>query len=338
MDIRNFMKICNTVYNYNYNPNKLTIKKVNDNIPTSKFLYIDIVKDLDKYIYKSIYKIHNISIHYYHKKHTISRNQYADLIVMLNTARLVYKLFKSKCSIEIHYFDTKYFKYLPSVTSNEILGSKHINSGMTVFEKTRKIYIWRKTEHIKVLIHEILHACGNEANLWNLSDIIREELSNVLSCVESEFYMAEALNEVIASYLNYHMNIALFGDISYEYLDKEICITAQNCADILIYYGCTDVNDILNCKVLFRENTNVFSYFFMKLAILTSPDLMEIVYRYINSGKLNKKTAMSLVQLIVENILSKDKDNVWKYEISCKIEGRRKWYGKKRLFMSCCTL
>lgn len=334
MNTNKFIKIWNNVYNYNYNYKNISIVKVDDTIPSSKFLYIDIVQDLDKYKYKSIYTVGNITIHYYHKKHIINKKQYNDLVNMLNTSRMVYKLFKAKHKIEIHYFDTKYFKYIPSVKSTEILGSKHINSGMTVFETIPKIYIWRKSEHIKVLIHEMLHAVGNEANLWNMSDIIREEISNVLSCIESEFYMAEALNEVIASYLNYHMNLALFGDISYKYLETEINITAQNCADILIYYGCTDVNDILNCKILFKENTNVFSYFFIKLAILTSPDLMKIVYRYIDTGNLNKKTAMGLVRLVVENILSEDEDNVWKYQISCKIEGRRKWYRKKRLFMS----
>lgn len=174
----------------------------------------------------------------------------------------------------------------------DVIFPDNINSGATLPGKF--IYIFRKEELIKVLFHELVH-------YLNLDMIeYQDEFKSLYHKINLEADMInpnEAYTETLALLLlniweYYYLNIDI--DINY-YLNKKLTIELgwsyfQICK-ILKYFGCyNSYEDLFTNKCIFKQKTNVLSYFFLKTYFLQNINLIlkdfKINSLYVNYSKI----------------------------------------------------
>ena len=174
----------------------------------------------------------------------------------------------------------------------DVIFHDNINSGATL--PGRFIYIFRKEELIKVLFHELVH-------YLNLDMIeYQDEFKSLYHKINLEADMInpnEAYTETLALLLlniweYYYLNIDI--DINY-YLNKKLTIELgwsyfQICK-ILKYFGCyNSYEDLFTNKCIFKQKTNVLSYFFLKTYFLQNINLIlkdfKINSLYVNYSKI----------------------------------------------------
>lgn len=180
----------------------------------------------------------------------------------------------------------------------KILGSNNINSGVTVFKYNESLPIittvYRSEEMYKLLIHELIHNykydfAFMEFNL-KLSDFINISRDTKLTVNESYTEVVALLLNTMAESFNFKEtgNYDLFKVM----LNYEAQFSLLQCARILKFYGFTSVDDFFqkyDNKNRFRQNTNVFSYFFIKTSLLVNTGaLLNFFERYTNNLYLKK--------------------------------------------------
>ena len=202
--------------------------------------------------------------------------------------------------------DLKIQKSVHSHISKKTFQSKHINSGATVhnlLEETVELFIWRKEEIEKVLLHELIHTLkldfmGYPENLKE--DIIKQ--FNIPSSTElrlGEAYVetwAMLLNTIYVSFTqtfqkrfnkaNSNKDLKNLNSKNinskrfFKLLAMEIFFTLFQSSKILRHFG---YECVTGCKVpfrksndsmkdgeneLFEQETSVFSYYLIKSGIL----------------------------------------------------------------------
>lgn len=215
--------------------------------------------------------------------------------------------------------------------SKKTFRSQHINSGATVhnlLEETVELFIWRKEEIEKVLLHEMIHTLkldfmGYPEDLK--LDIIQK--FNIPSSIElrlGEAYVetwAVLLNTIYVSFTKSKMNIKKQCKIkSNEFFNlfaMEIFFTLYQSSKILRHF---EYECITGCKVpllksenpkemahkLFEQETSVFSYYLIKAGILmglgdflkfcckNNKSLLQFVESTVNYEKLHEVFIVSV--------------------------------------------
>jgi hypothetical protein len=160
--------------------------------------------------------------------------------------------------------------------STQVLGMNECNSGMTCLsypgrdETNGEIYIYRKEEFYKVLIHELLHS--------NYTDekIMKEDTLNRIVCSSYPILVHEIYVETLATifHLFYYACVHGLDDIGIPFeIEKRYALYMRQ--KILKHYGISSIHDILkkkttSCKKSFPQGTNVFSYYIFKPNLLYS--------------------------------------------------------------------
>ena len=184
-------------------------------------------------------------------------------------------------TISIYLFRTEYKKMLPT-SAVDVIGVKNVNSGFSdICQKNSEIVIYRKEEWLKVLIHESFHSLGMEFSQMNIGDFQKE--INVLFPIKSELGIYEAWAESWAIIMNISLAAYyLLEDKSskkdfvmfYEFLmmhEKLYC--CYQVVKILNHMGLT-YDILINPKMmdtvnqLYKEETNVFAYYIIKLILI----------------------------------------------------------------------
>ena len=180
----------------------------------------------------------------------------------------------------------------------KILGSNNINSGVTVFKYNENLPIittvYRSEEMYKLIIHELIHNYKYdfaflEFNL-KLSDFINISRDTKLTVNESYTEVVTVLLNTMIESFNFKkmVNYDLFKVM----INYEAQYSLLQCARILKFYEFTSADDFFqryDNKNRFRQNTNVFSYFFIKTALLVnSGALLNFFERYTNNFYLKK--------------------------------------------------
>lgn len=151
---------------------------------------------------------------------------------------------------------------------NTILGPDEINSGYTIINPPPilgEIFIYRKEELNKVLIHELLHSLHFDYNFYNLNDnnIFKTYNLNDNKHINSSEAIVDKYAIIInCIYNSLNYNYRIFKEMMY--YEKEF--NKIQIAKILKHYNYTNITDIyrINNKHKFKQNTNLFSYFFLK--------------------------------------------------------------------------
>jgi len=202
--------------------------------------------------------------------------------------RVMYILHKFggyECSypLDILLFDIKQGKCLPE-NGLTILGPTNINSAVTTNcnAEGNVILIYRQEEWFKVLIHELFHSLNLDYSYLDTS-VLHNKIKSLfnINCVVNSY---EAYAECWATIIN-----CLF--CSYELMDKgdtchdfilyfELCINFERVYSVfqlvkilnymnLSYKNLTNHNTNVS-RILFKQRTNVFSYYILKTIYLVN--------------------------------------------------------------------
>lgn len=180
---------------------------------------------------------------------------------------LFYDLLKINKNVTINLYLTKAKKIMPKY---KILGSNEINSGVTIHYLDTIINLFRDEEVMKVLVHELIH-CYNIDN----RDIRIDFNQHFNIPYESNYYVSEAYTEFLAVIINtmlfsYENSKKYDYQLFLKYIEEEIEFSLLQNAKILLHYGFNHIDEFnrKNDNNLYQQSTNVFSYFFIKGALL----------------------------------------------------------------------
>lgn len=199
---------------------------------------------------------------------------------------------KSSCveSLDIYIYLTPFKKRLPD-NKSEVIGPVNANTGYTYrCEKKNEIVIYRQEEWFKVLLHETMHAFGNDFDKEEESGYNSTmELRKIFSLPqEIDIRMSETYSEIWARIMNVAFQTYFKNPPSLEsrtakqfkknfemYLNLESVFSLYQCIKILDFMGVNyqvliDESDHSRkmMRAFYRENTHVFAYYVLTSILL----------------------------------------------------------------------
>mgnify|MGYP001349097855 CR=1 FL=1 len=205
--------------------------------------------------------------------------------LMLTWLDFASKYETKKCAetLSIYIYPTPFKKKLPE-HANIVMGTEHINSAVTTScTKNGEVVVFREEEWFKVFIHETFHILGLDFSAMG-SDRISTRVKKLFK-IESEMLVFETYAEFWAEIINcmfYSFNILQDKkdfkefNVLFEYCVGFECIfSAFQVMKILNFMGMSyenlyseDAKSILMRKYLYKEKTNVFAYYVLKLIVM----------------------------------------------------------------------
>jgi hypothetical protein len=296
----------------------------------------------------------------------IHYQKYVDTIILW--LFIVNKYSSKKCSkyFTVYFYFTSLTKILPS-SNIDILQEEHVNTAFTTTCSLQsEIVIYRKEEWLKVFIHETFHNFGfdfSDINSFKGNKFILE-----LFPVDSEVNLYESYTEFWAELMNacfcsYYMlkekeNFDLFLYYFDYFIDLERKFSCFQMVKVLDFMGLNYQHLFSNDRKsqmlrnnLYREKTNVLSYYIIKTILLYNYQIfLKWCYHNNNNNLLQfKKTETNLLDFcnfILQHYQSKPLittiKEMEKYLNNLKKDSNIKKNGKKmvleNLRMSICEL
>jgi hypothetical protein len=190
---------------------------------------------------------------------------------------------------DFYIFFTDHKKQLPQSPGSPI-GEIHVNTAFTTSCKpSTNVYIYRKEEWFKVLIHETFHNMGLDFSSMDDSQSNRIILDNFPINAPNGIRLYESYCEMWAEMMNIlfisfnstrdKTSESLIMDKMNVMLEKEIMFSTFQCVKILKHYNMTYKQlTTLNCekskksRLQYSENSYIFSYFIAKSIIMSNPN------------------------------------------------------------------
>ncbi len=161
----------------------------------------------------------------------------------------------------------------------EILSPKHVNTAVTyACSKNGQIFLYRKEEWFKVLIHELMHSLCLDFSGLDIKKL-KKNVKKLFN-IDSEFEISETYSEFWATIINCAF---LSLDISKSFktfkenitmmIDFERIFSLFQCVKILKYMKIDNYDSFINKQSnLYEEKTNVFAYYILKTILLYNYD------------------------------------------------------------------
>lgn len=199
---------------------------------------------------------------------------------------------KSTCveTLTIYVYLTPFKKQLPA-NKSESIGPVHANTGYTYrCEKENEIVIYREEEWFKVVLHETMHAFGNDFSTDEGSGGAIKQMFSLppgISIRMSETYSeiwARIMNVVFQTYFKNPPSLESRSALQFKknvefYLHLESIFSLYQCIKILDFMGVNYqllIDDSDHSKKMirsfYRENTNVFAYYVLTSVLLNNHD------------------------------------------------------------------
>tara|TARA_Y100000768_G_C23980035_1_gene685200 strand:- start:385 stop:1620 length:1236 start_codon:yes stop_codon:yes gene_type:complete len=284
-------------------------------------------------------------------------NEYIKNIIMW--LHICNKYSTQKCSntLNIFFYLTPFKKVLPN-NNSEIIGHKHVNTGMTYrCTFNNEIFIYRNEEWFKVLIHECFHSYGLDINT-NDNNILKEKIMKIFP-INSSFNIAETYTEIWARILNssfcsyissnneddfeLFLNFSLQIERLYSIMQLNKILEFMN----LEYRNLWDNDDISKKlrNILFKEESNAFCYYILS-AVLMNEYVYFLSWCYKNNTSIikyqphtnNNKFISMIKELYKKEELMKEIDNFKKKRNRNKITSTDKDFILKTTRMSAIDL
>ena len=272
-------------------------------------------------------KYNNTDIYYLTKYKVKDINNGKDNIlnVLCNICKIIYiirKLFDNKKKLTIYYFDTKFEKKIPN-EKNKILNEFNCNSGAS-FVGEYIMFVWRREEYMRVLIHEMIHSFLGDFFLIN--NIYNIKLGEYF-CIENNgnINMNETYTETIATIINmiYRSLIDNNNDIN-EYFMNELEHSIRVLVGIMRYYRYKSIDELMRvdgCKEM-KQKTSVFNYYVMKPFMMVNVDDILNNRNEINGCIKNlifkKRCVNKFYDIIINNFNNNELKKVINYYINDK--------------------
>lgn len=274
-------------------------------------------KEVGDYIKKNFhYKIHikfeEVDMLYYSKTAKLSKKELEDIkkiIILIFLFKDTYD--RDHFHQKVIYYPTPLKKKIP-LQKNQCLGRNECNSGLTYVNShsdpnhidNGDIIIFRKEEHCKVFIHEMIHSNFRDLMLIRHSE--NREFTKRF-CTDYDILLNESYTEFYATILN----IFYLGIIHHlsekkinEYLRKEIKYGIYVCKRIMKYFDIDKVNQIIKknefCEKKLHQKTNVISYYFFKpLQMFHLKEMNEFLKKYTNKIQIHSKEGVHLYREMI---------------------------------------
>ena len=318
--------------NYYYNNTDIPdyIEKYDKNKNNDLGIYYQHIPiDILTYIKKQYYNTHliqfivnkrRISIHFF----TLNKITKTIINDTIRNISFISKFAGDECSkiLDIYIFNTPFKKEIS--TFDNTIERKDINSAYTFscYEKNA-IYIFRKEEWKKVLIHECIHAFGIDFAIIESthSQLINSKLDNIFN-LDINYTFNEAYCETLATIINI---IYLFNTQS---THNELIPFLESQLNNEIIHSLVQSNKFLKHSSLsmrhmvfgkdnskYKENTPAFSYYFIKsLFLYDLNSFLKITYSINNHSLKNNFTIKNISKYI--NLIDKTaRSNVFKHDM-----------------------
>jgi len=209
-------------------------------------------------------------------------------------------LSKKDINLKLVIFYNNQKRFLPH---NKLMTAENINGGASM--DNHYVYIWRKEDFYKVLIHELIHYFNLDFHKLD-NDILGEILRKIIKIdgrdVNNEAYteiMALTINSVLYSLM---LNID-FSDIIY----YENIFTHLQIAKIINLFGGDNYDDLFNITI--KQNTSVVSYIIVKGMLLNNYDtILKHFDQYFDKDENEKFDDYFNIYSILVNKKSLNKD------------------------------
>ena len=229
-------------------------------------------------------------------EHIVNYDKYHDMMrLIISWAHVCMKYAFKHCSKrhKVYFYLSDIKKVLPN---NQIvtLDYNHVNTGVTTrCQPENETIIYRKEEWFKVYIHEMMHAFG-----FDISDTYRRMISKDISklfYIKSSMKIEEAYVEVWARIINGAYAAIKVADNSKDFdrlflftMEVERLFSVMQAQKVLSYMNLTyDIVTTPGSRIaynLYREKTNVFSYYVLTAILMNNPyDFMKLC------NNMNKK-------------------------------------------------
>jgi hypothetical protein len=212
-------------------------------------------------------------------------NNYVDY--MLVWLFIVNKYSSKSCAnnMKIFIYHTSLLKMIPS-TNISVLEQTHVNTGFTrTCSKVSEIVIYRKEEWFKVFIHESFHNFALDFSNID-SSLCKTQILNIFP-VNSEVNLEESYSEFWARIMNslfcafIHMknknDVTAFLKNAELFINFERIYSFFQAVKVLNFMGLTYTDLYKKTalaenmrKTLFKENTNILSYYIITLILLNN--------------------------------------------------------------------
>lgn len=230
-------------------------------------------KNIKDYIIKNLKQFYKIKIKNDMKIKLYTNNyKNINLIKILKIYYFVCSLNSNNKALVLDIYDCPHKKMLE--LNINCIGPKHVNSGSTT--NRQYIQMWRKEELYKVFIHEMIHFLHYDyVDLHNtisdrLYDIFKLQINSNEAYVETWTTLIKCI--FIAHDLlkedGINKKLIKFNSL----LDKEIEFSLYQAAKILKFYGFNDMDELFKNDGQFKQESNVFSYYIIKSALLNNID------------------------------------------------------------------
>lgn len=196
----------------------------------------------------------------------------------------------------IYWFPTPFTKRIPS-HPKESLDVEEINSATTFHSPNNFVSIFRREEAPKVLIHELVHFFELDALLRSTDFGYTKRFKLRVPCLICETY-----SEIVAFLLNMeYVSLSTGRDINELFIMERAFSTIQ-VKKILEFFNISEIDEFYKI----RSNTNVFTYYILKTALLFMIDdpntfinmLEESKFRIINMHPIKMMIDNGLLVLI----------------------------------------
>jgi hypothetical protein len=265
--------------------------------PISKYI-------LSHFHFEHIFHAQDIELHFFTENEKLSKQENHECHEMIYLIQLCKQLYERDHKKQIvYYYPTLLKKEIPKHSSKcRHLGQNECNSGLTFVNHNQNpesihngdIVIFRKEEHCKVLIHELIHS--NYRDLLLIRHSENQDFTKKF-CTDYDILLNESYTEFHATILNiFYLGLLhdmKMGEIE-ELLQKEIQYGIYVYQRIMNYYGFENIQEILKvqdfCKKHLSQKTNVIAYYIFKpLQMLHLKEMNDFMKRYTKDLQIHKK-------------------------------------------------
>ena len=207
-----------------------------------------------------------------------------DVYYILIWLYMIKEYINERCTlpITIYIYKTPYNKKMPVL--NEVLGSYHLNSAVTITSShSINIVLWRDEEWFKVFVHETMHGFkldfSDNPSLSNIRNVfhIKKELRVFEAYTET---WAKIINCLFTSAIankcdNLNNNVSKFITTFYMCMNIEALFTITQMVKILdnMHLKYQDLHsknksDMVKVNTLYKDKTNFFEYFVLTASLM----------------------------------------------------------------------
>lgn len=170
----------------------------------------------------------------------------------------------AKVKLVILWCDQK--RLLPE--NDKFISPENINAGCTI--SGQYIYIWRKEEFYKVLIHELIHYFV--LDFWDMDNSEIDSRMRKMINIKGTDAVNEAYTEIMAVIINSviysQMNPISFDDI----INYEIIFTHFQIAKIIDLFGGNTYHDLFKIEII--QSTSLVSYIIIKGILINNSQII----------------------------------------------------------------